>query len=59
MKLSWVFNGTLQAHHLAGVYLTVWLIQGGYIGWVVWQTMRARKNSKQSAPNVPTTRDRF
>lgn len=34
MKLSWLFNGTMQAHHLAAVYATVWVIQGGYALWV-------------------------
>ncbi len=34
MKLSWLLNGTMQAHHLAAAYLTVWLLQGGYAVWV-------------------------
>jgi len=44
MKLSWLFNGTMQAHHLAAVYLLMWLIQGGYATWIFAQQLRIRKN---------------
>ena len=42
MKLSWLFNGTMQAHHVLGVYLTVWIVQGGYAAWVAWQWTRTK-----------------
>jgi hypothetical protein len=44
MKFAWLLNGTMQAHHLVAVYLLVWLIQGGYAGWVFAQQLRLRKN---------------
>jgi hypothetical protein len=44
MKLSWLFNGTVAAHHLAAVYLAVWLIQGGYAAWVAWQWAHTAKD---------------
>jgi hypothetical protein len=46
MKLSWIFNGTMEAHHLVAVYVAVWLIQGGYAGWVAWQWVRMGKGSR-------------
>jgi hypothetical protein len=49
MKFSWLLNGTMEAHHLAAVYILVWVIQGGYAGWIVWQMLRTRKNSRPSA----------
>jgi hypothetical protein len=50
MKWSWLFNGSLQAHHLAGVYLAVWAIQGGYAARLAWQWTRAGKNSRGTLP---------
>jgi len=46
MKLSWIFNGTMEAHHLVAVYVAVWLIQGGYAGWIAWQWTRTGKGSR-------------
>lgn len=51
MKLSWLFNGTMQAQHLAAAYLTVWVIQGGY---AVWVAVRLRALGRSvDAPNSP------
>ena len=50
MKLSWLFNGTMEAHHLAAVYLLVWTIQGGYAGWVAWQWARLRRAAPEPEP---------
>jgi hypothetical protein len=45
----WVFlnengDGPMQAHHLFAAYVAVWLIQGGYAAWIVYQWWRAGKN---------------
>jgi threonine/homoserine/homoserine lactone efflux protein len=37
MKLSWLFGSSMEAHHLLWVYLSVWIIQGGYLAWIAWQ----------------------
>jgi hypothetical protein len=58
MKLSWLFNGTLEAHHLAAVYLTVWVVQGGYAIWVARQWMRTAKESAFADSGTRTPRDR-
>jgi hypothetical protein len=58
MKLNWLFNGTVEAHHLAAVYLAVWLIQGGYAAWVAWQWTRTRRHAHPSVPVSPMTRER-
>jgi hypothetical protein len=29
---------------LLAAYVAVWLIQGGYAGWIAWQWARAGKN---------------
>jgi hypothetical protein len=57
MNLSWIFNGTMEAHHLVAVYVSVWLIQGGYAGWIAWQWMRTRKSSQPPVPVASTTTD--
>lgn len=46
MTLSWLFNGTMQAHHLAAAYLTVWVLQGGY---AVWVAVRLRALGRDSS----------
>jgi len=46
MKFSWLFNGTMEAHHLAAVYVLVWVIQGGYAGWIAWQSLRIRRDPR-------------
>ena len=56
MKFSWFFNGTLEAHDLAAVYLTVLVIQVGYAAWVAWQwahtrtQMRTAESQPSAAP---------
>jgi threonine/homoserine/homoserine lactone efflux protein len=44
MKLNWIFGSSMEAHHLLAAYVAVWLIQGGYAGWIAWQWIRSRKN---------------
>jgi hypothetical protein len=58
MKLSWILNGSIEAHHLVAAYLAVWLIQGGYAGWVAWQWARTRREARLAPPPAPATRDR-
>lgn len=50
MKFAWLLNGTMEAHHLAAAYLTVWLIQGGYAAWIAWQWF----HTKRPAPLAST-----
>jgi hypothetical protein len=42
MKLSWLFNGTMEARHLAAAYLIVWVLQGGYALYVLSGLSRLR-----------------
>lgn len=49
MKLSWLFNGTMEAHHLAAAYLVVWVVQGGYATWIAIRWHRL-KRQLQPAP---------
>ncbi len=44
MKFSWLFNGTLQANHLAAGYLVVLVVQGGYVAWVAWKWLHTRRD---------------
>lgn len=44
MKLSWLFNGTMEAHHLAAAYLVVWVVQGGYAAWIAVRWYRLKKH---------------
>lgn len=46
MKFSWMFGSSLAARHLLYAYVAVWLIQGGYAGWVFYQWLRAGKQSR-------------
>jgi hypothetical protein len=46
MRLSWLFGSSLEAHHLLAAYVAVWLIQGGYAGWIAWQWVCAGKKLK-------------
>ena len=39
MRLGWLFGSSMEAHHLLAAYVAVWLIQGGYLAWIVWQWM--------------------
>lgn len=50
MKLSWLFNGTMQAHHLAAAYVIVWVIQGGY---AIWVALRLRALGRILEPPPP------
>ncbi len=43
MNLSWMFGSSMEAHHLLASYLVVWLVQGGYAGWILWQWVRTGK----------------
>jgi hypothetical protein len=43
MKLSWLFGSSMEAHHLLAAYVAIWLIQGGYAGWIAWQWVRTGK----------------
>lgn len=46
----------MEAHHLLYVYLSVWLIQGGYCAWIAWQWMREGKSA--SAATRPPSNSR-
>lgn len=48
MKLSWLFDSSMEAHHLLASYAVVWLIQGGYAGWIAWQWVSSGKNLQQN-----------
>ena len=50
MKISWIFGSSMEARHLLYVYLSVWLIQGGYAGWIARQWFRTGKEL-QSSPS--------
>ncbi len=45
MKLGWLFNGTMEAHHLAAAYLIVWVLQGGYALYVLSGLSRLRRST--------------
>lgn len=47
MKFSWMFGSSMEAHHLLYAYVAVWLIQGGYAGWVFSQWLRAGKQTRR------------
>jgi hypothetical protein len=47
MKFSWMFGSSLPARHLLYSYVAVWLIQGGYGGWVFYQWLRAGRESRR------------
>jgi hypothetical protein len=51
MKLAWLFGPTLEQHHLLYVYLSVWIIQGGYATWLAVQWLRTRKSSHTASPS--------
>jgi hypothetical protein len=44
MKFSWLFGNSIQAHHLLAAYVAVWVVQGGYFGWVLRQWLRLGKS---------------
>lgn len=41
-----MFGSSMEAHHLLYAYVAVWLIQGGYAGWVFYQWVRLGKQSR-------------
>lgn len=45
----------MEARHLLYVYLSVWLIQGGYAAWVLREWMRTRKPVQPPTPLTPVT----
>jgi hypothetical protein len=46
MKLAWIFGSSMQARHLLYTYIAVWILQGGYFGWIAWSWLRLRKDSR-------------
>ena len=48
MNLSWMFGNSLEQHHLLAAYVLVWVIQGGYASWLLYQWRRAGKDSQRS-----------
>ena len=34
---------TMQERHLVYAYALMWLLQGGYAGWVAWQWFHTRR----------------
>lgn len=49
MKLSWIFGSSMAACHLLYSYLTVWIIQGGYATWAVWNWLRTKETASSDA----------
>jgi hypothetical protein len=50
MKLAWLFGPTMEQRHLLYVYLSVWIIQGGYFTWIAAQWLRTRRSSSAASP---------
>jgi len=44
MKLSWLFGHTMEQRHLLYVYLSVWLMQGGYFVWIALKWVQAKRH---------------
>jgi hypothetical protein len=42
-----MFGSSLEARHLLYAYVLVWLIQGGYAGWVFFQWLRTNRQPRQ------------
>lgn len=55
MKLAWIFGSSMEARHLLYAYLSVWVIQGGYAGWIAWQWRREDRHSHPAFP--PASQD--
>lgn len=53
MKLAWLFGPTMEQRHLLYVYLSVWLIQGGYC---VWIAAKWAQTKRQIPPVLPPPR---
>jgi hypothetical protein len=47
-----MFGSSLEARHLLYAYVLVWVIQGGYAGWVFYQWLCTGKQSKRLSHNV-------
>jgi hypothetical protein len=45
MKLAWMFGSSMEARHLLYVYVSVWMIQGGFCAWILWNWLRTPKSS--------------
>lgn len=58
MKLGWLFNGTMEAHHLLASYLIVWTLQGGYAAWVGWKRYHLRATLRPTNALTSISRDR-
>ena len=58
MKLNWIFGHSMEAHHLLAAYLAVWLIQGGYACWVIWQWKRIKLPSEAETHLTSNTEER-
>ena len=37
-------SGPIETHARPQIQLAVWLVQGGYAGWIAWQWVRAGKD---------------
>jgi hypothetical protein len=46
----------MEAHHLLYAYLAVWMIQGGYAGWIAYHWLRARMDARPD-PSLDTESD--
>jgi hypothetical protein len=46
VNFSWMFGSSMEARHLLYAYVAVWAIQGGYAGWVLYQWLRAGRQSR-------------
>jgi hypothetical protein len=51
-----MFGSSMAQHHLLYVYLSVWLIQGGYAAWIAWHWFQT-KNPQPPAMADPLTRE--
>jgi hypothetical protein len=50
MKLSWLFGPTMEQRHLLYVYLSVWIIQGGYFLWIAWKWVQTKRQFPPALP---------
>jgi hypothetical protein len=49
----------MEAHHLLYVYLSVWIIQGGYCAWIAGQWLRERKHASAAIQSSSNSREDF
>jgi hypothetical protein len=45
-----MFGSSMAAHHLLYVYLSVWIIQGGYAAWIFWQWKHSKRSLEPVEP---------